>query len=299
MKLLSERDSELDVGANFEAASERQPENLSSLVIANSKRVQESLRVMEELAKLSELSPTLNSNDFKQARFKLYTLEQELLSRILRRDKLSRLSGLYIILDTEILKGKDVVEIATRVIHGGAKVIQLRDKHCSKRELLLLAQKLRDLCYESNILFIVNDYLDIALGVDADGLHIGQTDLPLSVVRGELSVDKIVGCSTADLSQALEAEGEGADYIAVGSIFSSSTKEDATVVGIETLKQIRQAVSVPLVAIGGINRENISQVVSAGADAAAVISAILMEEDTSAAVYQMVAEIERIGQARV
>ncbi len=289
--LLSERNSEGDVGVNIESVSQRQ--DLPSLVTANAKRVEEGLRVIEELAKLPKISPVLHSKDFERARFNFYTLERSLLSKVLRQQKITRLTGLYVIIDTELLGLKDEVKAASKAIRGGARIIQLRDKHHSKGELLAIAQKLKDLCHKSDALLIINDHLDIALAADADGLHIGQTDLPLSVVRRELPIDKIVGCSTTTLAQAQEAEAEGADYIAVGSIFPSPTKGSTTVVGLEGLRQIRHGISIPLVAIGGINKDNIAQVMAAGADSAAVISAVLAQQNVKTATRQLVREIEQ------
>lgn len=289
--LLSERNSEADVGVNIKSASQRQ--DLLSLVTANAKRVEEALRALEELAKLPEISPVLQSKDFEQARFNLYTLERELSSKVLRQHKIRHLTGLYVIIDTQTLGLKDEVDAASKAIRGGAKTIQLRDKHHSKSELLTIAQKMKDLCYKSDTLFIINDHLDIALAANADGLHIGQTDLPLSVVRKELPIDRIVGCSTATLDQALKAEAEGADYIAVGSIFPSPTKGDATVIGTEGLRQLKQAISIPVVAIGGINKDNIVEVIAAGADSAVVISAVLSQENIEQATRQLVTEIEQ------
>jgi thiamine-phosphate pyrophosphorylase len=301
VKLLSQRDSEHDVGhphpiplpsrergMDMEASS---LQGLSDLVTANAKRVEESLRVIEELAKLPEMSPMLNSAKFEQLRFSLYTLEQRLTSRILRQDKVKQLAGLYVILDRQALAGRNELEIAEQVIQGGAKVIQLRDKQSSKAELLPVAQELKTLCTGSGILFIINDYLDLVLAVDADGLHIGQRDLPLPIIRRELPIDKIVGCSVTTVSQAIKAQNEGADYIAVGSIFPTPTKKDATVVGVNRLKQIRQAVSSPLVAIGGIDEDNIDEVMAAGADSIAVISAVLSKEDVKGAVQRLMAKM--------
>ena len=296
VKLLSQRDSEHDVGASKRdviAGKAKQPQqDLPGVITANAKRVAESLRVIEELAKLPEISQMLDSAKFEQARFTLYTLEQKLLSRVLRQDKIKHLTGLYVILDKQALAGRNELDIAGQTIHGGAKVIQLRDKQSNKRELLPTAQKLKNLCAKSDVLFIINDYLDLALSVDADGLHIGQKDLPLSAVRRELPIDKIIGCSVNTVSQANKAQSEGADYIAVGSIFPSATKKEATVVGVDTLKQIRQSISSPLVAIGGIGADNIEQVVAAGADSVAVASAILGKEDTKIATQQLVAKME-------
>jgi len=289
VKLLSQRNSEHDVGAHVELTL---PQDLPGMVIANAKRVEESLRVMEELAKLPGICPMLDSAKFEQARFALYTLEQRLISKILRQDKIKQLSGLYVILDRKVLAGRDELEIANQVIQGGAKVIQLRDKQSSKRELLPIAQRLKDLCTKSGALFIINDYLDLVLAVDADGLHVGQGDLPLPIVRKELPIDKVVGCSVSIVSQAIKAQNEGADYIAVGSIFPTTTKKRAIVVGIDTLKEIKQAISLPTVAIGGISQGNIGQVVAAGADCVAVSSAVLGKEDVKGAVQSLISEME-------
>ncbi len=289
--LLTTRDAEKDVGIHIESFSEQQ--DLPSLITANAKRAEEALRVIEEIAKIPEISHILDTREFKQARFDLYTLERRLLSSILRKHKAAQVAGLYVILDTQVLGMKNEIDVAAKAIRGGVKVIQLRDKHRGKGDLLVIAQKLKEICFESNVLFIINDYLEIALAVDADGVHIGQEDLPISVVRKELPVDRIVGCSTHNLTQALKAEADGADYIAVGSIFPSPTKRDATVIGLEELSNIKQAISTPLVAIGGINKDNIAQVISAGADSLAVISAVLNKDNVEEAARQLVKEIEK------
>ena len=298
--LLSQRDSEHDVGHPYHIPPAEKELNMKTtslqglldLVTANAKRVEESLRVVEELAKLPHISSMLNSASFEQARFALYDLERDLISRISRRDKIERMPGLYVILDRQFLVGRDEVDIARQIIEGGARVIQLRDKQSKKRDLLLIAQKLKELCSQADVLFIINDYLDLAIAVDADGLHIGQEDLPLPVVRRELPVDKIVGCSVTTLVQATKAQNEGADYIAVGSIFPTTTKKGATVVGVDILKEIKRTVLTPLVAIGGINQNNVGEVTAAGADAIAVISAILGEEDVKVAVQGLVTNMD-------
>ena len=304
--LLSQRDSEHDVGRphsipfpskrrklNMEATSLR---GLLDLVTANAKRVEESLRVVEELAKLPEISSMLNSARFEQARFALYTLERGLVSRVSRRDKIERICGLYVILDRQFLAGRDELDIASQIIEGGARVIQLRDKsrfyRDKKGELLLVARKLKELCSQAGVLFIINDYLDLAMAVDADGLHIGQGDLPLPVVRKELPVDKIVGCSVTTVAQATKIQNEGADYVAVGSVFPTTTKKGATVVGVDILKELKRVVSIPLVAIGGINQNNIGEVVAAGADAVAVISAVLGEKNVKKAVQELIVKMD-------
>ena len=294
--LLSKRNSEHDVGArvgdSYEPETKQSLQDLSSLVTANAKRVEESLRVVEELAKLPEINSTLNSASFEQTRFALYTLERDLISRISRRHKIGRMPGLYVILDRQFLVGRDELGIAGQIIEGGARVIQLRDKQSKRGELLLIAQKLKELCSQANVLFVINDYLDLAMAVDADGLHVGQEDLPLPVIRRELPIDKIVGCSVTTLSQAKKAQAEGADYIAVGSIFPTATKKGATVVGVDMLRELKRTLSATLVAIGGINQNNIGEVVSAGADAIAVISAVLGEKDAKEAMQKLIATMD-------
>ncbi|MFC2003415.1 thiamine phosphate synthase [Chloroflexota bacterium] len=292
-QLLQSRDSEGDVGINIEARGEERQRELPIAVMANARRVQESLRVMEELAKIPDTTPQLDTEKFKQARFKLYSIEQKLLSKLQRRDKIKCISGLYVIIDSETLKGRNPVEAASKAIRGGgARTIQLRDKQSSKKELLSTAQQLKKLCAENNVLFIVNDYLDLALATDVDGLHLGQDDLPTKVARKLLPLDKILGSSVATVGQAIAAESEGADYIAVSSIYPTSSKEMEKVVGLDRLVEIRQRVTLPLVAIGGITQDNVDDVIAAGADSVAVISAVLEAEDIEKAAHQIV---ERLG----
>ena len=291
-QLLQARNSEGDVGINIETPDQEKQRELPLMVVANSRRVQESLRTVEELAKIPGITPKLNSEKFKQARFNLYSIERNLLSKLLRQDKIKHIPGLYAIIDTQALKGRSHLEVASQIIRGGAKTIQLRDKLLSKKELLPIAQQLKNLCAEHNVLFIVNDYLDIALAADADGLHLGQNDLPTKVARKLLPIDKILGCSTTTVDQAITAESEGADYIAVGSIYPTTSKETAKVIGLEGLRQIRQAVTLPLVAIGGITKDNAAEVIAAGASSVAVISAILQAGSPEEAARQIVARLE-------
>jgi thiamine-phosphate pyrophosphorylase len=291
-QLVQSRDSEGDVGVEIEVPGEAKEKELPIMVVANARRVQEALRILEELSKIPGAVPKLDGGKFKQARFDLYAIERKLLSRLLRRDKTERLSGLYAIIDSQALGSRAHLEMAEQLIRGGAKIIQFRDKLRSKGELLTIAQQLKKLCAEHSVLFIVNDYLDIALATGADGLHLGQEDLPIAVARKLLLIDIILGCSVTTVDQARAAEADGADYIAVGSIYPTSSKTGAVVVDVERLRQIRQAVSLPLVAIGGINKDNVAEVVAAGADAVAVISAVLQAKDVEEATRQILAGFE-------
>ncbi|MFC1974545.1 thiamine phosphate synthase [Chloroflexota bacterium] len=291
-QLLQARNSEGDVGINIEAPGGEKQRELPITAVANARRVQESLRTLEELAKVPGTTPELDADKFKQARFNLYTIEQDLLSRLLRQDKIKHISGLYVIIDTQALKGRRHVEVASQAIRGGAKTIQLRDTIQSKKELLPTAEQLKKLCAERNVLFIMNDYLDLALAVDADGLHLGQDDLPIKIARKLLPIDKILGASARTIDLATAAQADGADYIAVGSMYPTASKEMVEIVGPERLRQIRQAVSLPLVAIGGITKDNVTEVMSAGADSIAVISAVLHAESPEEATRQIVNRLE-------
>jgi len=288
-QFLQSRDSEGDVGINLKASGQDEQRELAETVVANARRVQEALRVIEELAKTPDI--TLDPEKFKQARFALYTIEKDLLAKLLRQDKISNLTRLYVIVDTQSLGRRSHLEVASQAIRGGAKTIQLRDKVLSKKELLPIAQQLRKQCFEQDVLFIINDYLDLALAVDADGLHLGLDDLPIDVARKLLPVDKILGGSVCTVEQAIAAQSEGVDYIAVNAIYSTITKETVEVVGLERLRQIRQVVTLPLVAIGGINKDNVAQVVAAGADSVAVVSAVLGAENVEKASRQIVEKL--------
>ena len=295
-QLLQSRNSAGDVGVDIEVPGEEKGKSLPIVLVANARRVQESLRTLEELAKLPGLPPGFDSEKFKHARFSLYTIEQELMSRLLHQDRQKRVSGLYIVVDTEALKGRSHLEVAAQVIRGGARVLQLHDKLQSRPKLLPIARQLQALCDEHKALFIVNDYLDVALDCYADGLHLGQDDLPVAVARKLLPPGKLLGCSVTSVEQAVTAQSEGADYVAVEAIYPTASKTSTTtlpkVVGLEILRQVRKAVTIPVVAIGGITVDNVADVVSAGADSVAVISAVLGAASPEKAARQMAAKIE-------
>ena len=295
-RLLRARQAEEDVGAFLDVDSEAERADTVSLVSANSRRVQQSLRVLEELAKVHGDDFGLDWDKFKHARFALYTLEQKIALELLRHNKREQVAGLYVIIDTQALRRRSEIEVARQAIQGGARIIQLRDKLRPKGMLVPLARELKKVCAESDVLFIVNDYIDLAIDSDADGLHIGQEDLPFATARKMLPADKILGCSSATLEEALKAEKEGADYIAVGCIYPTSSKTGIRIAGLKMLRQVKKKVSVPVVAIGGINEDNIANVISAGADAVAVISAVLGADDIKEA-SQKLAEIINRGSA--
>jgi thiamine-phosphate pyrophosphorylase len=186
---------------------------------------------------------------------------------------------LYFITDSR-LTGRTVLEDVGSVIHAGVKIIQYREKDLTTREMIDEAGKISRLCRENDVLFIINDRVDIALAVDADGIHLGNEDMPYEAARRILGNTKIIGLTVHDVGEAIEAERIGADYIGISPIFETTTKPDAgTPAGIDLIKYIKKAVKIPFVAIGGINQDNIKSVLEAGARSIAVISAIVTKDD--------------------
>ena len=188
---------------------------------------------------------------------------------------------LYVITDETVSRGRSHLQIAEAAILGGADAIQLRDKESSSGKVYRVALLLRKLTREAKVHFIVNDRLDIALAADADGVHVGRADLPASVVRGIMGPGKILGVSVDTVEEAILAEKDGADYLGVGPVFEArGTKPDAgEPLGVGRIARIRLQCRLPIVAIGGIDAENARRVREAGADAAAVISAIAAADD--------------------
>ncbi len=201
----------------------------------------------------------------------------------------SALSGLYVITDEELSPGRTHVEIAAAALAGGARLIQIRDKNADDRAFYEAALAIRKLATQAGALFFVNDRAHIAAAVGADGVNVGQTDLPVAAARAMLGPDAIIGLSCDSVEQAIEAQRLGADYVGFGPVFPTSTKLDAgPVSGLTTLGQVCSRVTLPVVAIGGIGASNISEVASAGAACAAVISAVVCAPDMTSATIDLV-----------
>ncbi len=193
--------------------------------------------------------------------------------------------ALYVVTDEVVSGGRTHLECARASVSGGADVVQLRDKVRSGREILEISEEIRAVTARSGTLFIINDRLDIALAAGADGVHLGQEDLPVADARRLAPRPFLIGASVGSAEEALQAERDGADYVAVSPVFSTGSKEDAGPgLGLSTVTAVRRAVRIPVVAIGGIGPANAADVVSAGADGCAVISAVLARADIAAAV---------------
>ncbi|MCR4443200.1 MAG: thiamine phosphate synthase [Peptococcaceae bacterium] len=196
--------------------------------------------------------------------------------------------SLYLATDRPLLQGRDLLWAVEEAILGGVTVVQLREKVASPREFYDIALEMKRLTKKHGIPLIINDRLDIMLAVDADGLHLGQDDLPLPVARRIIGPGKILGWSVANEEEARTGEKLGADYLGAGAVFATGTKPDAgEPIGLEGLRRIKRAVSIAVVGIGGINETNIKGVKDAGADGAAVISAIFGRQDIRAAAREL------------
>jgi len=195
------------------------------------------------------------------------------------RKKLLKNCRLYLVLDKKAAGTKDLISLARLAIEGGIDILQLRWKDKKNRIVLKVGKELRKVTKEANVLFIIDDNIDLANTLDADGVHLGQEDLPIKKGRAILGSEKIIGCSTHTISQAKKAVSEGADYISVGPIFKTPIKADYKAVGLKFFKRVRQETELPVFGIGGIGLNNVKEVIKSGADRVAVVRAIVNATD--------------------
>jgi thiamine-phosphate pyrophosphorylase len=200
--------------------------------------------------------------------------------------------SLYLVTDRDVLGERQLVNAIEAAINGGVTLLQLREKNLSTLAFYEEAIKVKSLTDKFNIPLIINDRLDIALACNADGLHIGQDDMPLGIARNFLGHEKIIGVSVSCVEEALLAEKNGADYIGVGAIFPTLTKNDTEKVTLHTLKEIKKAVKIPVVAIGGISEHNLAQVLETGIDGISVVSAILGKDDIKTAAEKLYSKLK-------
>ena len=207
--------------------------------------------------------------------------------------------SLYVVTDANLSNGLSHTQIAELSCKGGADVIQLRDKDIDDAEFLRYAREIKRICDRYGSLFIVNDRFDIALECEADGAHLGQSDLPIAEARKRAPKGFILGCSVGSSEEAVKAEKDGADYVALSPVFDTKSKSDADPGhGLKVLSEIRKAVSIPVLAIGGINKDNAESVVKAGAEGLAVISAVVSQPDVEKAARELREIIIRASSAR-
>jgi thiamine-phosphate pyrophosphorylase len=199
---------------------------------------------------------------------------------------------LYVITESTISKGRNNEEIVREAIKGGAEIIQLREKDLDKNKIKNEAIRLLKICRENNVLFIVNDYVDVALEIGADGVHLGQTDMSISEARKICGNKLIIGLSTHSVEQAIKADKEDVDYITIGPIYKTRAKDFT--VGTEIIKEVVSKVEKPVIAIGGINKNNIDEVLKQGIKSVAVISAVVSAENVKEAAKKLVQKIKQL-----
>lgn len=209
--------------------------------------------------------------------------------------------SLYLVTDRSLSRGRSTIEVVTAALRGGVSCVQLREKDCSTREFIFEALALQQVLRKKNIPLIINDRVDVALAVGADGLHLGQNDMPIKDARRLIGPSMAIGISAESVDDAVEAEDEGADYIGISPVFATATKKDIAIpLGLDGIRAIRKAVKIPLVAIGGIGLANAADVLKAGADGLAVVSAIVSAPcpETAAKMLCQVVTIAHNGEAK-
>lgn len=195
--------------------------------------------------------------------------------------------SIYLVTDRDLMSTETLEEAVEQAIIGGCTLIQLREKDCSSLDFYSTAVKVKEITDKYNVPLIINDRLDIALAVDAAGVHVGQSDMPAAIVRKIIGENKIIGVSTGSLEQALKAQKDGADYLGVGAMYATGTKKDANPTSMEELKKIRKNISIPIVVIGGINKVTARDFEGIGINGLAIVSAIIAQKDISEAAREI------------
>ncbi|WYL94034.1 MAG: thiamine phosphate synthase [Gloeotrichia echinulata IR180] len=279
------RDTPGDLGTDLTHPQEEKRANIKSLLQANFCRVEEALRVLEEYGKLT--NPNMGKA-FKQMRYQVYTLESNLMSY--HRHQLLWRSRLYLVTSpTDTLFA--TVEAALK---GGLTLVQYRDKSNDDTCRLEQASKLRQLCHSYGALFIINDRVDLALAVDADGVHLGQQDLPIAVARNLLGSQRIIGHSTTNPQEMQGAIADGADYIGVGPVYETPSKPGKAAAGLEYVSYAAKNCPIPWFAIGGIDANNINDVIEAGAERVAVVRSLMQVEHPTLVTQYLLSQLNRI-----
>jgi len=287
-RLLAARDTPGDVGTRLSARAESERVGSAGVALAAFKRLQEALRVIEEYAKVEEAEVASKAEGL---RYEAYALESELLS------VRARLAGarLYVIVTEGLCGGRPADEVVRAVVEGGAEMVQLREKEMDGAAFLELAVRLRRVTAESGALLIINDRVDIAAACGADGVHLGQSDLPCGEARKLLGEGAIVGVTARNIEQVVRAAADGADYVGVGTVFATATKQVGELCGLGYIRAVAAKSAVPFFAIGGVNAGNVASVVEAGAERVAVCSAVIGAEDVTAAAKAIRVQLPGLG----
>lgn len=283
-EIRASRDTPQDPGTHLTHPQEEQRSSIEQLLQANLCRVEEALRVLEEYGKLYH--PEMGAV-FKQMRYRVYILESNLLTY--RRHQLLERSHLYLVTSTT----DQLFTTVEAALQGGLTLVQYRDKTADDEIRLSYAQKLCQMCHHYGALFIMNDRVDLALAVDADGVHLGQQDIPIALARQLLGSQRLIGRSTTNPEEMRRAIEEGADYIGVGPIYETPTKEGKAAAGLEYVQYAAKQATIPWFAIGGIDPSNINEVLAAGAQRVAIVRAIMQAEQPTLITQYFLSQLTR------
>jgi thiamine-phosphate pyrophosphorylase len=288
-ELLNSRNTENDVGIDISNPTEKK--NVLDVFKANIKRLQQALRVLAEFGQ----AEGLDISRFESARYDSYTLEKNMFKELSKKLKTLKLHDkkLYLVTDRSKFNSQDeFLDKIALALKGGVQIVQLREKNATAREFIDLGRKVKELCALYDALFIINDRVDIANIVGADGVHLGQDDIDINSARHIIGKDAIIGISTHSSEQAKKAVESGADYIGVGPVFETPTKPGRQAVGLEYVKWASQNVYIPWYAIGGINLDNVNEVINAGASRIAVVRAIINADNPESAANEFLKDLE-------
>jgi thiamine-phosphate pyrophosphorylase len=285
-ELRAARNTPGDVGTQLTHSGEEQRQSIEQLLIVNFSRVQEALRVLEEYSKLAtgEMSSVC-----KHLRYRVYALESQLVSY--RSRQILTAARLYLV----TMPVPDLIGTVEKALQGGLTLVQYRDKDSDDAVKLEQARQLCQLCHNYGALFIMNDRVDLALAVGADGVHLGQNDISIDLARQVLGAQKIVGRSTTNPTEMEKALAEGADYIGVGPVYETPTKAGKAAAGLEYVRYAAQHATVPWFAIGGVDQNNIVDVLRSGGKSVAVVRAIMLAEQPSLGVQYFLSHLNRIS----
>lgn len=287
--LCQSRDIVRDVGASVSAGDEYVRADTQAVATAAAKRAAEAIRSIEEYAKA--VSSVRVAKRAESIRYQLYELERRI-GLLARARRVFGHVRLYVIITESYCSGR-WQDVAAAAIRGGAECLQLREKGLSDRELLSRAREFVRICRDGGALAVINDRCDIAIAAEADGVHIGQDDMPIDVVRGLLPPAMLLGVSTHTAAQAVSVSGAALDYVAIGPMFSTDTKPRDFVAGIEVLAEVRSSIRLPVVAIGGIDANRAPGVVAAGADCLCVCTSVIASEEVEVRARQIRAMMDQ------
>ncbi|WP_414573062.1 thiamine phosphate synthase [Nostoc sp. CCY 9925] len=284
-ELRAARDTPSDPGTELTHPQEEERASIKSVLQANFCRIEEALRVLEEYGKLYH--PTM-AKACKQMRYQVYTLESNLMGY--QRHQLLWRSRLYLVTSPS----ETLLSTVEAALKGGLTLLQYREKTANDSLRLEQARKLRQLCHIYGALFIVNDRVDLALAVDADGVHLGQQDMSISVARQLLGSQRLIGLSTTNQEEMQRAITEGVDYIGVGPVYETPTKVGKAAAGLEYVSYAAKNCSIPWFAIGGIDANNINDVIDAGAERIAVVRSLMQAEQPTLVTQYLLSQLNRI-----